>query len=485
MKIINFLLRSLILLFAIFVSLSVLYYYNIANTASCDGVNPSTLDNMFWKIQEQRENVWHVLFRNVGIKYEVMMCSEDTDTTTSRFEFREIGPNYPGLFRPNLYEITREEAIELISKNNQSYKIIENDGLLLTGSRDPNLVFVCKNHNNVVDAAMDHFNSIQRGDFHPNVENKINPNSHGKGVNVLSNVKNTFGINSHDTWPNDSHRARKGLTNLNNPTNANNPNDSNVPVRGRGIRSPLDQFIIRGWLIFTAPLLSNLGITYTNMGFYLTIVTFIVITLSILAISYEIIMGNKWSISQESTYATVHNIVVNQINAIKGQSFYPFIYCLFVFILTSNLVGMIPYGFAPTSHFALTFFISFTVVFGSTILGFILHKLNFFSLFVPSGCPLGLLPLLVLIEFISYIARNVSLGLRLGANVLSGHMLLNILSDFTYNIMDTNFAQFLIGFIPIIFIMAFSTLELGIGFIQAQVFTVLSSSYICDSLVLH
>ncbi len=107
---------------------------------------------------------------------------------------------------------------------------------------------------------------------------------------------------------------------------------------------------------------------------------------------------------------------------------------------------MIPYGFAPTSHFALTFFISFTVVFGSTILGFILHKLNFFSLFVPSGCPLGLLPLLVLIEFISYIARNVSLGLRLGANVLSGHMLLNILSDFTYNIMDTNFAQFLIGF---------------------------------------
>src|SRR3989440_12981434 len=146
---------------------------------------------------------------------------------------------------------------------------------------------------------------------------------------------------------------------------------------------------------------------------------------------------------------------------------------------------MIPYSFASTSHFILTFALSFTIVLGATILGFSKHGLKLFSLFVPAGCPLGLLPLLVLIEFISYLARNISLGLRLAANILSGHMLLNILSGFTYNIMNTGFIYFFFGFLPLAFIIAFSGLELGIAFIQAQVFVVLSCSYIKDGLDLH
>ena len=149
-------------------------------------------------------------------------------------------------------------------------------------------------------------------------------------------------------------------------------------------------------------------------------------------------------------------------------------YVLFVFILVNNLIGMVPYSFASTSHFILTFSLSFTVVLGATILGFQKHGLKFFSLFVPSGCPLGLLPLLVLIEFISYLSRNVSLGLRLAANILSGHMLLNILAGFTYNIMTSGVIFFFLGLIPLSFIIAFSGLELGIAFIQAQVFVVLN-----------
>jgi F-type H+-transporting ATPase subunit a len=98
---------------------------------------------------------------------------------------------------------------------------------------------------------------------------------------------------------------------------------------------------------------------------------------------------------------------------------------------------MIPYNFASTSHFILTFSISFTIVLGSTFIGINSHNSKFFSLFVPNGCPLALLPLLTLIEFISYLARNVSLGLRLSANILSGHMLLNILAGFCYNIMTS------------------------------------------------
>src|SRR5713226_4030112 len=190
-------------------------------------------------------------------------------------------------------------------------------------------------------------------------------------------------------------------------------------------------------------------------------------------------------ISQETIYATIHSIVTNQINAVKGQLYFPFIYTLFIFILINNLICMVLYSFASTSHFILTFAFSFTVVLGATILGFQKHGLEFFSLLVPAGCPLGLLPLLVLIEFISYLARNISLGLRLAANILSGHMLLNILAGFTYNIMTSGFILFLLGLVPFAFLLAFSGLDLGIAFIQSQVFVVLSCSYIKDALELH
>jgi len=251
------------------------------------------------------------------------------------------------------------------------------------------------------------------------------------------------------------------------------------------IYSPLDQFEIRNLISLDAPILGNLSLSLTNIGLYLTIGGYLVFLLNIVATNNERIISNSWSICQETIYHTVHSIVVNQINEKRGQIYFPFIYVLFVFILVNNLIGMVPYSFASTSHFILTFSLSFTVVLGATILGLSKHGLEFFSLFVPAGCPLGLLPLLVLIEFISYLARNVSLGLRLAANVLSGHMLLNILSGFTYNIMTSGFVFLLLGLFPLAFIIAFSGLELGIAFIQAQVFVVLSCSYIKDTLELH
>jgi F-type H+-transporting ATPase subunit a len=251
------------------------------------------------------------------------------------------------------------------------------------------------------------------------------------------------------------------------------------------ITSPLDQFEIRDLISLDAPILANLHLSVTNIGFYLVIGFFISLNLNIIGNNYNKLVSNNWSISLETIYATIHSIVINQINTKKGQIYFPFIYALFIFILVNNLIGMIPYSFASTSHFILTFSLSFTIVLGATILGFQIHGLKFFSLFVPAGCPLALLPLLVLIEFISYLARNVSLGLRLAANVLSGHMLLNILSGFTYNIMTSGILFFFLGLLPLAFIIAFSGLELAIAFIQAQVFVVLSCSYIKDCLDLH
>ena len=251
------------------------------------------------------------------------------------------------------------------------------------------------------------------------------------------------------------------------------------------VLSPLDQFEVRDLFSLNANLFGNIHLSLTNIGLYLSISIFLILTYSLLATNNNKIIPNNWSISQESIYATVHGIVINQINPNKGQMFFPLMYVLFIFILINNLIGLVPYSFASTSHFILTFSISFTIVLGATILGFQRHGLKFFSLFVPSGCPLPLLPLLVLIEFISYLSRNVSLGLRLAANILSGHMLLSILSGFTYNIMTSGIIFFVLGLIPLAFIIAFSGLELAIAFIQAQVFVVLSCSYIKDGLDLH
>jgi F-type H+-transporting ATPase subunit a len=249
--------------------------------------------------------------------------------------------------------------------------------------------------------------------------------------------------------------------------------------------SPLDQFNIRNLLSIDGPVIADANISLTNIGLYLTIASLIILGIALLTNNGEKLASNNWIASQESLYATVHSIVTSQINEKKGQMYFPFIFVLFLFILVNNLIGMVPYSFASTSHFVITFSLSFTIVIGATILGCSYHNIKFFSLFVPSGCPIGLLPLLVLIEFISYLARNVSLGLRLAANILSGHMLLNILSGFTYNIMNSGFIFFFLGLLPLAFIIAFSGLELGIAFIQAQVFVVLSCSYIKDALELH
>ena len=251
------------------------------------------------------------------------------------------------------------------------------------------------------------------------------------------------------------------------------------------ITAPLDQFEIRDLVSISAPLFGDLHISLTNISFYLIISFFILLNFNLLSNNLNRLVPNGWSISQECIYATVHNIVVNQINEKKGQFYFPFIYGLFLFILINNLIGMVPYSFASTSHFVLTFALSFTIVLGATILGFKEHGLKFFALLVPAGCPLALLPLLIIIEFISYLTRNISLGLRLAANLLSGHMLLNILSWFTYNIMNSGFIYFFVAFLPLAFVIAFSGLELAIAFIQAQVFVVLTCSYIKDALDLH
>jgi F-type H+-transporting ATPase subunit a len=249
--------------------------------------------------------------------------------------------------------------------------------------------------------------------------------------------------------------------------------------------NPLEQFEIRDFITIDAPILNNFHLSLTNISTYLITSLFIIVFVNFLTGRYSSLIYKNWLLSKEVIFDTIYGITTSQINNKEGQMYFPFIYTLFLFILVNNLIGMVPYSFSSTSHFILTFSLSFTVVIGDTILGFYKHNLKFFSLFVPAGCPLALLPLLVIIEFISYLARCISLGLRLAANVLSGHMLLSILSGFTYKIMTSGFLYLILGLLPLAFIIAFSSLELAIAFIQAQVFVVLTCGYTKDALELH
>ena len=249
--------------------------------------------------------------------------------------------------------------------------------------------------------------------------------------------------------------------------------------------NPLEQFEIRDYITMDIPVLFNTHLSFNNMIEYLIKTFLIIILLNIMTTKVNKVLYKYWVLTKEVLYDTMKSIVISQINKNEGQIYFPYIYALFMFILINNLIGLIPYSFATTSHFILTFALSFTIVIGSTILGIVLHNVKFLSLFVPKGCPLGLVPLLVLIEFLSYLARNLSLGLRLAANIFSGHMLLNILSGLTFKIMTTNIFYFFVSLLPLIFIIAFSALEFGIAFIQAQVFVVLTCSYIKDNIELH
>lgn len=252
------------------------------------------------------------------------------------------------------------------------------------------------------------------------------------------------------------------------------------------LQSPMDQFEIQ-------PFLGNLfGLNHTPLGLITNILIYIGLVVVFILLFYiygsfkDNIKINGWSFSTEAIYFTVYNMVLGQIGALVGLYFFILVFVLFVYILFSNLVGLIPYNFATTAHLVSTLSISSTIWFGVTIIGLVLHALKFFTLFSPEGTPLLLVPLLALIELISYIAKGLSLGIRLGANLISGHLLLLILAGFGFlGLTATIYVVLTGGLIAIVLITAISGLELAIAGIQSYVYSILTSSYIKDSVSLH
>nr|YP_009355781.1 ATP synthase F0 subunit a [Fomitopsis palustris]BAX08576.1 ATP synthase F0 subunit a [Fomitopsis palustris] len=248
------------------------------------------------------------------------------------------------------------------------------------------------------------------------------------------------------------------------------------------INSPLEQFEVSSLLSLNAPILGYLNISLTNLALYSIIVLSLIISIHYMSNNENKIVPSKWSIALESLFASINSMVKEQL----GKELYlPFIYSLFFFILIANLTGNVPYSFTITTSIMVSIGLSFTILIAVTILALSIHKLHFFSFFVPSGTPLALVPLLVLIELVSYLARAFSLGIRLFANVVAGHTLMKILATFLYQMFSSTLIIATITLIPFTIFLAIIGLELAVSIIQAYVFTILTCSYIKDAIELH
>lgn len=250
------------------------------------------------------------------------------------------------------------------------------------------------------------------------------------------------------------------------------------------ILSPLSQFEVTSLIGINAPLLGHLNILLTNLALYTLFVFIVVIGLQYYGNNDNRIIPNKWSISLEASYASLNTMVREQIGSLN-EKYFPFIYSLFFFILIGNLISNVPYSFAVTASGVVSLGLSITIFIGVTILSLYLHGLNFFSFFIPAGTPLALVPLLVLIELVSYLARSVSLGVRLFANIVAGHTLLKILSTYLFKLFTGSLIVALITLIPFAIFLALIGLELAVSLIQAFVFTLLVCSYLRDAIELH
>lgn len=241
--------------------------------------------------------------------------------------------------------------------------------------------------------------------------------------------------------------------------------------------TPLEQFEIDP--LMPLSFFNLFDATYTNSSHTILITTFV----SFLFLSFGVykakLIPSYWQSLTELFYLFIVDIVKQQAGN-KAIKYFPLIFTTFIFILFSNLVGLVPENFTSTSHIIVTFTLSLSFNIGFLLLGFLTHGLRFLYFFVPSGAPKALLPLIVVIEVVSYCLRPFSLAIRLFANMMAGHTLLYILSSFVIALGQTKY--FFLGLLPFVLVAAVVFLEIGIAFLQAYVFAILLTIYLNDAL---
>ena len=242
---------------------------------------------------------------------------------------------------------------------------------------------------------------------------------------------------------------------------------------------PIEQFHIEK--IFTIGHIGNQEIAFTNSSAYMFGTVALVSLLMIGGVAGRNLVPGRIQSIAEISYEFVANTVRTTAGK-EGMKFFPLVFSIFMLVAVSNLIGIIPYAFTISSHIIVTAALAFLVFFTVLIYGFYKNGLKFFKLFVPSGIPLAILPLVVLIEVISFLSRPISHSVRLFANMLAGHITLKVFASFVTMLGAFGFIGWAGAVLPLGLTVALTALELLVAFLQAYVFTILTCIYINDAI---
>jgi len=246
--------------------------------------------------------------------------------------------------------------------------------------------------------------------------------------------------------------------------------------------SPLEQFQI----LPIVPLrVGAFDISFTNAS--LIIILGLILSLFTLRLLMPTdggahVVPNRYQVIFENIYESVYDMLDGSVGP-EGRHYFPIVFTLFTFVLISNLIGLVPYSFTITSHFVVTLLLASTVFVAVNIILFRNHGLHGWSLFLPPGTSLGLIPLLVPIELVSHIFKVIALAVRLFANMMAGHTLLKVIAGFAWSMMAGGY--FFAHFVPLATLFVLVGLELFVAMVQAYVFTILTCIYLNDAVNLH
>jgi F-type H+-transporting ATPase subunit a len=246
-----------------------------------------------------------------------------------------------------------------------------------------------------------------------------------------------------------------------------------------GTMDPIHQFEIKNLL--TLGTIGGHQIAFTNSALFMILALAVIAALMIGATSSRALVPGRMQSVAEISYEFVATTLRSTAGS-EGMKFFPLVFTLFMFILMVNLLGMIPYTFTVTSHIIITVSLALLVFLTVIIYGFWKNGLKFFKLFVPSGIPIYILPLVTFIEVLSFISRPISHSVRLFANMLAGHITLKVFGGFVTMLGAAGFLGWIGAILPLGLTVALTALELLVAFLQAYVFAILTCIYLNDAI---
>lgn len=247
--------------------------------------------------------------------------------------------------------------------------------------------------------------------------------------------------------------------------------------------NPVAQFVIKP--VFEKGFdFNGIDLTFTNSALWMAFGIILSTTFLTIAMRKKELVPGRMQMTAELLYEFIAKMVKDNIGA-KGRAFFPFVFTVFVFILMGNILGLLPYSFTYTSHLAVTGGLALTVFAAVIVFGFINHGIKFLSMFVPSGVPWWILPVIIPIELISFFVRPLTLSVRLFANMMAGHIMLKIIAGFCVAAASMGGIGVAVGFAPAFIGTLMLLFELLVALIQAYVFAILSCVYLKDAVDLH